>query len=70
MSGLAELLAVAAQELVGLDENAAVVRELDCGGRLRGAVGLRVTFLFLAVAEPQEDAQAVGVEGEYGKTTR
>ena len=61
---------MAPQELMCLDENADVRREISGGGFLRRAVRLRVVLVFPAEAQAQEDAQAVGIEGEHGKGAR
>lgn len=67
---LAKLLAVAAQELVGLDESATVLRDLSGGRVLRRTVRLRIVLFFPAETQTQQHAQAVGIEGEHGKSAR
>ena len=61
---------MAAQELVRFYENRHFFGQIDLGGGLGGAVGLRVALILLAEAQTEQDAQAVGVESEDGKRAR
>src|SRR5262249_4415192 len=62
----AELLAVAAQQLVGFDQDLAVVRQLARDRLADRAIGRRIALLLLPEAEAEQDPQSVGVEGENG----
>jgi hypothetical protein len=47
-----------------------VLRDLSVGRLLRRTVRIRVAFVFPAEAQTPQDAQAVGIEGEHGKSAR
>src|SRR5262249_14962274 len=60
----ADLLAVAAEEQVGLDERCGVGGELCGGGILHGAIGSGIAALLRPVTETEENPQAVRVQRE------
>jgi len=61
---------VAPEKLARFDECVEAVGKLAADGLLRGSVGGRVALLFFAEAEPQQNAESIGIGCEERITAR